>query len=93
MRQRRGLGQARVERGRWCHDRGTQGAIQGVAGGGVIVALHHQLHAAAAGTHQVHGLGAHHGRGHRYADRQHKPHQHTAGEEDGVAQVLHGEGF
>ena len=90
MRQGGGLGQVRVERRRGCHHRGTQRAIQGVAGAGVVVALHHQFHASGAGTHQVHGLGVHHRRGHSHTERQHKPHQHTAGEEDGVAQVLHG---
>ena len=88
MRQGRGLAQAGMERVRGRHDGGTQRAIQGVAG--VVVILHHQFHAAGAGTHQVHGLGVHHGRGHSHTERQHKPHQHTAGEEDGVAQVLHG---
>ena len=93
MRQGRGLGQARVEHGHRGHDGGAQGAVQRVAGGGVIVALNHQFHAAAAGTHHVHRLGADHRRCHSHAHRQHKPHQHTAGEEDGVAQVLHDAGF
>ena len=89
------LRQRGVERGGWWADGGAQGAIQRVARGGnaitiaVVLALHHQLHAARAGTDQVHDLWVDHRRGNGYADRQRKPHQHEAGELDGVAKLLH----
>lgn len=99
MGQRRRLRQRSVERRGWCADGGAQGAIQRVTGcevwGGnvftiaVVLALHHQLHAARAGTDQVHDLWVDHGRCNGHTDRQRKPHQHEAGELDGVAKLLH----
>ncbi len=85
------LGQRGIERRRWRTDRSAQGAIQRVARGryaftiAVILTLHDQLHAARAGTDQVHDLRVDHRRGNSYAYRQRKPHQHKASELDGIA--------
>ena len=52
-----GLRQRGVERRGRRADRRTQGAVQRVAGSGhIIVPLHHQLHAAGAGTDEVHAM-------------------------------------
>lgn len=90
MGQRGRLRQRGVQRRRWCADGRAQRTVQRVAGcGSFIVTLHHQLHAARVGTDQVHALRVDDGRCHGHADRQRKPHQHKAGELDGVAQALH----
>lgn len=85
-----GLRQRGVERRWWRADGGAQGAVQRVAGGCyIVVTRRHQLHAAGAGTDQVHAMRVDDGGRNSHANRQHKPHQHKAGELDGVAQVLH----
>ena len=88
-----GLGQRGVEGRRWRTDRGAQGAIQLVARGGnaFILPLHHQLHAARAGTDEIHALGVDHGGSNGHADSQREPHQHEAGEVEGVTKLLHNE--
>ena len=86
------LRQRGVERSGWRTDRGAQGAIQLVArrGNAFVLPLHHQLHAARAGTDEVHDLGVDHGGCNGHADRQRKPHQHEAGELEGLSKLLHG---
>jgi hypothetical protein len=58
-------------------------------GSHIIVTRHHQLHAAGAGTDEVHAVWVDDRGCHGHAHRQNKPHQHKAGELDGVAQALH----
>jgi hypothetical protein len=58
-------------------------------GSHIIVTRHHQLHAAGAGTDQVHAMWVDDWRCNSHTDRQRKPHQHKAGKLDGVAQALH----
>ena len=90
MGQRGRLRQRGVDRRRRRADGGTQRTVQGMGRARHLgIALHHQLHAARAGTDQVHAMGVHHRRSNGDADRQRKPHQHEAGELDGVAQGLH----
>ena len=85
-----GLGQRGVElRRRRGHGRAQRAVHRFSRCGAVIVALHHQLHHACAGTHHVHALGVEHGRCNGHTHRQCKPHQHEAGELDGMAKLLH----
>ena len=84
------LRQRRVEHRRWRTDGRAQRAIQRVARTSrFVIALHHQLHAASAGTDQVHAMRVDDGRCNGHAHRQHKPHQQEAGELEGVTQALH----
>ena len=90
MSQRRSLRQRGVERRRRGADGCTQRTVQRMARGShIIVTRHHQLHAAGAGTDEVHAVWVDDRRCHGHAHRQSKPHQHKAGELDGVAQALH----
>jgi len=78
-------------------DRRTQRTVQRVTGGRLAIGpLHDQFHGASAGTDQVHPVWVDDGRRNRHTHRQRKPHQHKAGELDGVAQEMHAldyEGF
>jgi hypothetical protein len=94
MGQGRRLRQRGVKRGRWRSDRHAQWAVHGLGGcTGVIITLHHQLHAASAGTDQIHPLRFHEGSCNGHAYRQRKPHQHEAGKLDGVTKLLHAEDY
>ena len=89
-----GLGQRGVELGRWRgHGRAQRAVHRFGRCGAVIVALHHQLHHASAGTHHVHALRVEHGRCNGHTHRQRKPHQHEAGELDSVAKLLHARNY
>ena len=90
MGQGRWLRQRGVERRRRRADGCTQRTVQCVAGCGcVVITLRHQLHAARAGTDEVHALRMNDGRRNGHAHRQGKPHQHEAGDVEGVTQALH----
>jgi len=94
MGQWRGLGQRGVELRRWRGEGRAQRTVHRFGRcSAVIVALHHQLHHASAGTHHVHHFGADHGRRNGHTHRQRKPHQHEAGELDGMAKLLHAQNY
>ena len=89
-----GLSQRGVELGRRRGHRRAQRAVHRFGRcGAVIVALHHQLHHASAGTHHVYALGVEHWRCNGHTHRQRKPHQHEAGELDSVAKLLHARNY
>ena len=94
MGQRGGLGQRGIELGRRRGHGRAQRAVHRFGGcSAVIVALHHQLHYASAGTHHVYALGVEHWRCNGHTHRQRKPHQHEAGELGGMAKLLHGRNY
>ena len=84
---------SRSARRRWRRmAKDAQRAVQGVAAKVLrtVRRLNHHLHHARTRADELHDLRVDDGRGHRHPDGQHKPHQHPAGKEMGVAQNSHG---